>query len=432
MLAERCLWHDSAMLNPHAVTYLSVLVTIPHFIRTRLQEGREVDMHPFRMGRLKPLRSLGSVSVMLITLLVALSLAACGRLSASQPGSPIAQLDSSASIQVNESQNVAMSLSPASGYGGLYVQVSGEGWPQNMLVLVTLEDAQGRSETLAASDTDQAGNLNTGFLFPIDQRWLASDSLWIVTTTADGRVESKASFAIVDPGTEIVASSTSTSAVTSTSTSTSASTEESNASSDATSEIVTDTVAILNEETAHTVVLPLIASTGPEARESSRTARNRSSREKSSGATYVDIKIDPGSSKSIDCNNRHGWITVAIFSNGDFDATRIDPASVNVADAASDLGYRGDGDGDDSALVLAAFNASNKQGPAARSRHAYQWRWHLEDVDGDGNSDMVMEFRLDYTDLECTAAVVAVTGRTKDGNRFEGTNRIQMLALERG
>src|SRR5690606_13191139 len=87
---------------------------------------------------------------------------------------------------------------------------SGSNWPQNMMVLVTLEDAQGRSETLAASDTDPAGNLTTGFLFPIDERWLASGSPWVVTTSADGSVEAKAQFTVVPPGAEIDLTSSST------------------------------------------------------------------------------------------------------------------------------------------------------------------------------------------------------------------------------
>jgi len=128
-----------------------------------------------------------------LALLLVLGLAACGRSSAAdEPPTSSASLSADSSTQNSEIQNAAMALQPASGYGGLYVQVSGDQWPQNMMVLVTLEDEQGRSETLAASDTDQAGHLTTGFLFPIDQRWLDRESLWVVTTTADGRIESKA------------------------------------------------------------------------------------------------------------------------------------------------------------------------------------------------------------------------------------------------
>jgi hypothetical protein len=352
----------------------------------------------------------------LVALLLMLSLAACGRSSAAEQ-----QPSLDASAKANTPHNAAVTLQPASGYGGLYIQVSGEDWPQSMLVLVTIEDSQGRSETLAASDTDQAGKLNTGFLFPIDQRWLAADSLSVVATTADGRVESKAGFTIVEPGTQIASSSTSTS------------TSVAAASQNETTQPSGESSAQLDEEPRHTVVMPLIASTGPQLRNSQRKNNGRNnersrnpSKTKSAGAARVDIDIAGRDSGSIDCRDGDEWIRVVLYSGGGFDATRIDPGSVTVSGASTDLGYSGD-----SAFVLAAFNAAGKQGTTARSRQAYQWLWRLEDADGDGSTDMVMEFRLDYIDLECGAAAVAVTGRTKDGQSFEGTNRIDMLVLER-
>lgn len=339
--------------------------------------------------------------VLLSALLMTITLAACGR---SSPANQSPTLTTSASTKTNDAQNAAMTLQPASGYGGLYVQVSGEQWPQNMMVLVTLEDDQGRSETLAASDTDQAGKLTTGFLFPIDQRWLDGNSLWVVTTTADGRIEAKAEFTIVSPGAEVAATSTSTS------------TADTVATSDKKSEAVTDTVAMLDKEAEHTLVLPFVSSAGVERGSNSRASRSSSSPTTSSGATQVDVDVDADG--SIDCRNGDEWITVAIYSSGSFDATSVDPGSVVVSGGASDMGYGGD-----STLTFAAYNSS--------ARHAYQWRWNLEDADGDGSTDMVMEFRLDYTELTCDAAVVAVTGRTRDGKQFEGTNRVDMLVLER-
>jgi hypothetical protein len=320
-----------------------------------------------------------------------------------------------------------MALEPASGYGGLYIQVSGDQWPQNMMVLVTLEDAQGRSETLAASDTDQAGHLATGFLFPIDQRWLNSESLWVVTTTADGRVESKAQFTLVPPGAEVATTSTGTTA------SDVAAVEEGNAVTETVTKstvaksTVTKSTVTMNEEAKHRVVLPLVSSAGVERSQNRRASRSSSSRANSSGVTQVDIEIDPNGSRSIDCRNGQEWITVAIYSRGGFDATAVDPGSVVVSGASSDLG-----DGGSPANALVAFKESSKQGPVQRERRAYQWTWHLDDVDGDGSTDMVLEFRLDYTELACDAAVAAVRGRTKDGKEFEGTNRVDMLVLERG
>jgi hypothetical protein len=140
----------------------------------------------------------------------------------------------------------------------------------------------------------------------------------------------------------------------------------------------------------------------------------------------VEIEIYPGESGQVDCRNGDSWITIAIYSSNGFDATRIDPGSVAVTGGSPDLGYGGD-----STVESVAFKAANKQEPTARSRQAIQWRWHLDDADGDGSIDMVMEFRLAYTSLDCNAAAVTVNGRTQDGAAFVGTNRITMLVVER-
>jgi hypothetical protein len=347
-----------------------------------------------------------------VALLVALCLAGCGRLPfAGKPAPDAAQLSATVSNQ-GSTTNASLALQPASGYGGLYVQVNGDNWPHNMMVLVTLEDAQGRSETLAATDTDSAGNLTTGFLFPIDQRWLASDSTWVVTTSADGSIEAKAQFTVVAPGVEIAESSP----VTDADTASSMGVAEGDAAEGDTA--ASDT-AKSDEQFTNKVILPLVASSGVE-RGGSRTGRSSSA----GGVTQVDIDIEPGESKAIDCRDGQEWITVVIFSSSNFDATAVDAGSVVVA-GGSDLGLHG-GSAETSFVALALPR------PVQGNLHANQWQWHLDDVNGDGSIDMVMEFRFDYTDLTCDAAVVAVTGRTKDGKRFEGSNRVAALALERG
>jgi hypothetical protein len=179
------------------------------------------------------------------------------------------------------------------------------------------------------------------------------------------------------------------------------------------------------EEAGHTLALPLVTTQGPEHAATRRSTRS-ASRTNSSGVTQVDIDVDPNGSKSIDCRKGQEWITVAIYSSGGFDATAVDPGSVVVSGSSSDLGYGGA-----AITTFASLKANSKQKPVTRDRQAYLWRWHLDDVDGNGSTDMVIEFRLDYTKLTCDAAVVAVTGRTKDGRSFEGTHRVDMLVLER-
>jgi len=181
---------------------------------------------------------------------------------------------------------------------------------------------------------------------------------------------------------------------------------------------VTETVAI-SDGAEHTLALPLVTSSGAEPSTTRRATRSSPSRGNSSGAAQVDVEVS-------DCRNGQEWITVAIYSSDGFDASAVDPGSV-VVSGSSDLGYGGPALND-----FVAFKGNDKQGRAERERRAYQWTWHLDDVDGDGSSDMVMEFSLDYIGLECGATVVAVSGRTRDGKTFEATSSGDMLVLEQG
>src|SRR5690606_37904596 len=147
---------------------------------------------------------------------------------------------------------------------------------------------------------------------------------------------------------------------------------------------------------------------------------SRTGRSSSSAVTRVDIDIEPGKSKSIDCRKGQEWITVVIYGSAGFDATSVDAGSGVVA-GRSDLGCR-------ESSAETTFVALAQPRPVQRTLHANQWQWHLDDVNGDGNIDMVMEFRFDYTKLSCDAVAAAVTGQTKDGKRFEGTNRVELLA----
>jgi len=365
---------------------------------------------------------------LIVILLVVFALAACGKSSSTDDaGAPPAQLAAGTTDAAKNPSNAVMTLEPASGYGGLYVQVNGTKWPQNMMVLVTIEDAQGRSDTLAAIDTDPTGNLTTGFLFPIDQRWLASKSLAVVATTADGQIETKATFTLVPPGTEVAASPDVSAS--SPANSPLKTVGASDKASSAVTGTVTGTLAGVNEEFANTVVLPLIASTGAvEGGAASGKSKNRNNKAKSqdSAITQVDVDIKPEGSNSIDCGRGDRWISVAIYSSNGFDATSVDPNSVTISDGSSDLGYGGEG-----TTTFVAYRADSLKRPAANSSAAYVWRWHLDDVDGDGSTDMVLEYRIDYLKLSCNSAVLEVSGRTSDGRNFTGSNQAEKLVVKK-
>ena len=54
-------------------------------------------------------------------------------------------------------------------------------------------------------------------------------------------------------------------------------------------------------------------------------------------------------------------------------------------------------------------------------------RRHEEDVDGDGDTDLVLHFRLGDTDLTCDSTEGMLTGQTFDGTAIEGTDAVQMI-----
>jgi hypothetical protein len=57
-------------------------------------------------------------------------------------------------------------------------------------------------------------------------------------------------------------------------------------------------------------------------------------------------------------------------------------------------------------------------------------RRHEEDVDGDGDSDLVFHFRLGDTDLSCDSTEGTLTGETFDGQSIEGTDSVNMIGSE--
>lgn len=147
-------------------------------------------------------------------LVVSFMLAACG----SRFSLPGAQPATQSVAVVGGQFHPTLALSPTSGHGGVYVQATGSGWPPNMMVVVALTDPSGISTTVASSDTDATGNLATGFLYPIDERWLISGPYTILAGSADGQFEASAQFTVVEPGDEAASTPLSTPSVTTTTT----------------------------------------------------------------------------------------------------------------------------------------------------------------------------------------------------------------------
>lgn len=119
-----------------------------------------------------------------------------------------------------------------------------------------------------------------------------------------------------------------------------------------------------------------------------------------SAVQTVAIDIKPGSDpNSIHCINRNAIIAVAILTTGDFDATTVDHTTVTFAEATE-------------------THVSDKTGAPLR---------HEEDVDGDGDIDLVLHFRLGETDLTCDSTEGTLNGQTFSGQTIVGTDSIRMV-----
>ncbi len=103
------------------------------------------------------------------------------------------------------------------------------------------------------------------------------------------------------------------------------------------------------------------------------------------------IDIKPGTEvNSINLKSK-GVVPVAILTTEDFDALDVDPASVIFAGAA----------------------------PV---------RWHIEDVDGDGDNDILFQFKTeDLSDLTASSTDAVLTGSTLDGIDFSGADTVNII-----
>ena len=116
----------------------------------------------------------------------------------------------------------------------------------------------------------------------------------------------------------------------------------------------------------------------------------------------VEIDIKPGSYPNAINLGSQGFIPVAILSSSDFDATTVDPDTVELAGAG--VAMRGKGD---------------------------KYLAHEEDVNGDGLLDLVCKVETENLDPETFQyGFVDLTGQTYDGASIKGEDEIIIVPPE--
>ena len=84
-------------------------------------------------------------------------------------------------------------------------------------------------------------------------------------------------------------------------------------------------------------------------------------------------------------------IPVVILTTETFDATTVNPTTVR-------------------------FGATGTEAASLQSA--------LEDVDGDGNIDLILHFKTQDTGIQCGKTSASLTGQTFNGRAIEGSNSI--------
>lgn len=114
-------------------------------------------------------------------------------------------------------------------------------------------------------------------------------------------------------------------------------------------------------------------------------------------ATEVMIDIKPGTEYNYINPWSKGLITVAVLTTEDFDATTVDPLTVVF-------------------------------GP--NSAAEFHERGHIEDIDYDGDLDLILHFKTNLTGIACGDLSATLTGYTVDEEPIMGSDDIILVKCE--
>ena len=110
-------------------------------------------------------------------------------------------------------------------------------------------------------------------------------------------------------------------------------------------------------------------------------------------AIHVAIDVKPGDTPTSIEPKREGMIPVAILTTREFDARRVDPATVRIG---------------------------------ATGTEAAVFRSMSEDIDRDGDPDLLLLFRVQEMKIECRDATLRLRGKTLDGQQIQGEETVKM------
>ena len=119
--------------------------------------------------------------------------------------------------------------------------------------------------------------------------------------------------------------------------------------------------------------------------------------EKESVAIQVAIDVKPGGFPNAINPNSNGVIAVAVLTTDAFDATTVDPSTVHFG----------------------------KTGTEANPE-----RYALEDIDLNGDLDLILHFQTQDTGIACGDTSAFLTGETFDDEMIEGTDYILTVACQ--